>query len=517
MHTEASRKTVIIVGAGPAGLTAALELLRNTHMRVVVLEELDDVGGISRTIDYKGNRMDIGGHRFFSKNAWVMDWWKQLLPIADDADTNGVSLIPTDDSVLLVRSRLSRIYYLRKFFDYPISLSMQTMSNLGLWRLIKIGTSYLQATAFPRRKEKNLEDFFCNRFGQELYKTFFKDYTEKVWGVACRNISSEWGAQRIKGLSIRAALTHALKKLASPQNRSVSQTNVETSLIEKFLYPKLGPGQMWNAAADEIRSLGGEIHFSQKVVSIQRSANQVTDICSQDRSGQRQFWQGDYFISSMPIKDLVAACSPPAPMDVVAVARGLVYRDFITIGLKLKKLKPAESCAGPLNLLPDTWIYIQEPDVKIGRLQIFNNWSPALVSDAKSVWLGLEYFCQEGDSLWSLPDRDFANLAIGELTKINLIESNDALDYHVVRVPKAYPAYFGSYDKFESIRQWTDSLSNLFLIGRNGMHRYNNQDHSMLTAKIAAKAIWLEANHKEAKQALWSVNVEQEYHEETKR
>ncbi len=512
-----SEKTTIIIGAGPAGLTAALELKRQGGGKVIVLEELDDVGGISRTINHKGNRMDIGGHRFFSKNQWVMNWWRGLMPIAPHADKDGISLLPSEHNFMLVRSRLSRIYFLRKFFDYPISLSARTMANLGAWRLVKIGVSYVLAVVFPKKTESNLEDFFYNRFGKELYKTFFKDYTEKVWGIPCKEISAEWGAQRIKGLSVIAALKHAAGKLVLSKAHGVEQKNVETSLIERFLYPKFGPGQMWQQAAAEFTSLGGEIHFGQRVASIKHDSEKLSAIVSIDQSGQEHAWHGDFFISSMPVKDLIDACVPPAPDHVGNLARDLVYRDFMTIGLKLRKLKAAPSSSGPMNLLPDTWIYIQEPGVKLGRLQIFNNWSPSLVADPDTVWLGLEYFCQEGDELWSLSDEQFAQLAIAELEQIDLIESTEVLDYHVVRVPKAYPAYFGSYDHFDQIRAWTDQLSNLFLIGRNGMHRYNNQDHSMLTAKLAAEAIIEGNDSTQAKQVIWAVNAEQEYHEETRK
>lgn len=504
-------RRVLIIGAGPAGLTAALELQRRSDIVPIVFEALDDVGGISRTIEHHGNRMDIGGHRFFSKSDWVMDWWRQMMPPAPDKDENGFSKMPTEDRHLLIRPRLSRIYFLRRFFDYPISLSAKTMAGLGPVRLVRIGISYVLARLFPRKPERHLEDFFYNRFGGELYRTFFKDYTEKVWGVPCDQISPEWGAQRIKGLSITKALLHAARQLLGGGSKNVAQKGTETSLIERFLYPKFGPGQMWRVAAEEVRARGGEIHFGQRVVGLQREGERIVAVDTEDARGQRTRWEGDWVISTMAARDMTQALNPPPPAEVKAVADGLMYRDFITMGLLVKKLNPRAGGKAPLNLLPDTWIYIQEPDVKIGRLQIFNNWSPALVKSADTIWMGLEYFCQEGDELWRLPDEEFSRFAIAELAKIDLIDPADALDWHVVRVPKAYPAYFGSYDQFHILRDYTDAIPNLFLVGRNGMHRYNNQDHSMVTAKLAVDAILSGSTDKSP---IWSVNVEEEYHEE---
>lgn len=515
MSSTAKTPRVIIIGAGPAGLTAALELCRKSDIRPIVLEALEEVGGLSRTVEFRGNRMDIGGHRFFSKSDWVMDWWREILPPAvPPPGTAPVNYVPAEERVMLLRSRLSRIYFLRRFFDYPISLSAQTMKNLGIWRLVKIGISYARANFFPRHPERNLEDFFVNRFGGELYQTFFKDYTEKVWGVPCREISPEWGAQRIKGLSVWRALVHAAKKMMSGNKGGVAQKKTETSLIEKFLYPKYGPGQMWHVVTEQIKQAGGEIRHHAVVCGIEYDAGRIRTVCFRDqRTDEIHTLPCDHVISTMPVKDLFASLQPQPPEAVRSVAEGLMYRDFITVGVLARKLRksrytpPDSNC----NLLPDNWIYIQEPDVQVGRLQIFNNWSPALVKDPDTVWLGMEYFCQEGNALWQLSDADMGKLAVAELEKISLLDSGDVIDFHVVRVPKAYPAYFGTYDQFGTLRQFTDGIANLFLVGRNGMHRYNNQDHSMVTAKLAVEAILSDSPDKSA---LWSVNVEEDYHEE---
>jgi protoporphyrinogen oxidase len=515
---------VIIIGAGPAGLTAALELVRDGRMRPLVLEASHDVGGISRTVEYKGNRMDIGGHRFFSKSDWVMNWWREILPIAADAATVEIAYqgqrreIGADGTaagsggrVMLVRDRLSRIYFLRKYFDYPIKLNATTLLNLGPVRLFRIGLSYFRAMLFPRRPERSLEDFLFNRFGGELYRTFFKDYTEKVWGVPCDRISAEWGAQRIKGLSVIEALRHALRRRFGGTAQAT-----KTSLIEHFLYPRLGPGQMWQEVACRVVEGGGEIRFGQRVTGLRHESDRVVAVVTADAAGQAVEFSCDHAISTMPVKDLVAGIQPPAPVDVREVAAALPYRDFITVGLLVSRMRAncqAQSVRED-NMPPDNWIYIQERDVRVGRLQVFNNWSPHLVADEAKVWLGLEYFCQEGDDLWQRADQAMIDFAAGELEKIGMIDRSDVLDGTVIRVPKTYPAYFGAYEEFPRVRAWLDGLENLYLVGRNGMHRYNNQDHSMLTAKLAVEVI---LDGKVDKAAIWAVNIDDDYHEEARK
>jgi protoporphyrinogen oxidase len=520
-----TKKTAIIIGAGPAGLTAAYELLIKTNIKPIIFEVSNDIGGISKTINYKGNRIDLGGHRFFSKSERVMNWWQEILPLQGSLSKDDLILdrnIPlskeTDapdpqkqDEVLLVRSRLSRIFFLRKFFNYPISLNLKTLQNLGILRIIRIGWSYLTIRLFPIRKEKNLEDFFINRFGKELYLTFFKDYTEKVWGVPCSKIKPEWGAQRIKGLSITKAIIHALKNVFS-KDVSIDQKKTETSLIEQFLYPKYGPGQLWEKVSELITEKGGEVNLNQKVVGIETNKDKIISvIIRNEKTGKELEIESDYFFSCMPVKDLINSMKN-VPGNINEIASGLIYRDFITAGLLLNKLKIKNHTKHKTinDIVPDNWIYIQERDVKAGRLQIFNNWSPYMVKDENNVWIGLEYFCNEGDELWNMADKDFAEFAINEFCKIGIIEKEDVLDSVVIRMPKTYPAYFGTYDQFDMIREFADKIENLFLIGRNGMHRYNNQDHSMLTAMTAVENI---INNIKTKDNIWNINTEQEYHE----
>jgi len=523
------RKIAVIAGAGPAGLTAALELLRRSNITPLVFEAENQVGGISKTINYRGNRMDLGGHRFFSKSDWVMRWWQEILPIANEDTQLSNSLrinyqgrshnltsesmtASAPDAVMLVRRRLSRIFYRRRFFDYPLSLSAATLRNLGVVEALQIGMSYTQSQLSARLPEVSLEDFFINRFGARLYRTFFQGYTEKVWGVPCKEISAEWGAQRIKGLSVAKALRHAL---LSPLRSSLdaSQKGTETSLIERFLYPKLGPGQMWEEVARQVAKLGGQIHLRQRIVGLEHAGSRVTALNVLDEaSNSVRRVACDHFVSTLPVRDLIAFLSPE-DAQISTVAQGLPYRDFMTVGLLVRRMR--RSGRGrelPGNgLPPDNWIYIQEPDVRIGRLQVFNNWSPALVADPDFIWLGLEYFCKAGDDLWSMNDGRFIDFAAAELEKIGLIDRQDVLDGTLVRVPKAYPAYFGAYGEFGKLRAHMDLFSNLYPIGRNGMHRYNNQDHSMLAANAAVTSI---VNGGAGKAEIWLISSEDEYHEE---
>jgi protoporphyrinogen oxidase len=559
---SSKQRTAIIIGAGPAGLTAAFELLKNTDIKPIILEQGDYLGGLARTVNYKGNRIDIGGHRFFSKSDRVMDWWLDILPMQQSAEGDQLvtyrrasttvksSEIGPDpqktDRVMLVRNRKSRIYFMRRFFDYPVSLSVDVVKNLGLFRTAKVGISYIKSSLFPIKPETSLEEFFTNRFGKELYLTFFKSYTEKVWGVPCHEISAAWGAQRIKGLSLWKAIFHFFKSAFSSSN-DVQQKDTETTLIERFLYPKLGPGQMWEIVAEQIIAKGGEIIFNSTATSISVEGTTVKEVSALDSStNQTSKYAADYVFSTMPMKELVTALQTAKPANVQEVSDGLVYRDFITVGLLVNKLlvkdkvgktktasngkssssnsssstnidngiKPASRADSALEStapISDNWIYIQEPDVKLGRLQIFNNWSPYMVADQSKIWLGLEYFCDDTDEMWKWEDSTMVKFAGEELEKIGIIRSTDILDSIVIHVPKTYPGYFGTYHRFDELRTWIDQFQNLFLVGRNGMHKYNNQDHSMLTAMVAVENIACGQTNKDN---LWSINTETDYHEE---
>lgn len=509
-------KKAVIIGAGPAGLTAALEFLENTDIKPIIYEMTADIGGIAKTVNYKGNRIDIGSHRFFSKSDKIIKWWKAIYPMQTAFSQDGLSPDADPektDNVFLLRKRLSRIFYLRKFFDYPVSLSVNTLSNLGLRRIIRIGASYIWIRLFPVKKEKSLEDFFINRFGRELYLTFFKDYTEKVWGVPCTSIPVDWGAQRIKGLSVGRAFLHAIKRVFSKGN-PMDPKGTETSLIEQFLYPKFGPGQLWEEVAKIIRNKGGEIHLNQKVIGLGLEKDVVCHVRIKDqKTGQERNELADYFLSTMPIKDLMVALETDVPPKVKKIAEGLKYRDFITVGMLLNKLKVKNNTKikTPSHSIPDHWIYVQETDVLMGRVQMFNNWSPYMVKDPNKIWMGLEYFCSEGDSLWNMSDEKIKDLAQGELERMGFINVSDVLDGVVLRMPKAYPAYFGTYEHFHEIKDYISGIENLFLIGRNGMHRYNNMDHSMMTAIVAVGNI---RTGIVSKDNIWSVNTERQYHEE---
>ena len=504
-------KTAVVIGAGPAGLTAAYELCRRSNdWKIVVLEESSQIGGISRTVVCDDCRIDIGGHRFFSKSKEVNDLWAELMPIqgrpsSDDLLLNRKCRVEPggpdpekEDRVMLRRRRVSRIYYLRHFFDYPISLRPATFLAMGLVRTWKAGWSYLFSVFF-KRPEHSLEDFYINRFGRVLYSMFFEDYTEKLWGVHPSNISPEWGAQRVKGLSLWKAIVNIF--LSGKAKR-------ETSLIEEFIYPKRGPGQLWEALADDLRAKGVEIRMNARVAGMTRSGDEVREVVL--ANGDRVAC--DAVFSSMPVKDLVAAFGD-VPEDVGSIASKLPYRDFITVGLLVDRLaiKNTTKLKTVNDIVPDTWIYVQERDVRMGRIQIFNNWSPYMVDDVKRhVWIGLEYFCSEGDEFWNMGDAAFIDMATAELRKIGVLGADEPVRKSVrIKVKKAYPAYFGSYAEFGKVRKWLDGFSNLFCIGRNGQHRYNNMDHSMLCGMVAVKALLGEVE----KSAVWDVNTEEEYHE----
>ena len=514
-------KKVLIIGAGPAGLTAAYELLdRSKEYEVVVLEESDCIGGISKTVNYKGNRMDMGGHRFFSKVPEVNQWWEKMLPAQgalpyDDVVLNRISTIvpggpdpQQTDRVMLRRNRLSRIFFNGRFFDYPISLKMETIKNMGFGTTIIVGFSYLK-TLVIKREEKSLEDFYINRFGKKLYSMFFENYTENLWGRHPSEISPEWGAQRVKGLSITAVLKDILGKIFLKENRKV-----ETSLIEEFAYPKLGPGQLWELTASEIENLGGTIIKNARVVNIIKNESNSLVGLVYEKDGQQVTLEGDIVISSMPVKDLVMGMND-VPEEYSAIAKGLPYRDYITVGVLVSKLNLVNNTNIKTigNIVPDNWVYVHDKNVKMGRFQIYNNWSPYMVKEIeKYIWVGLEYFCNEGDEMWSMPDDAFAQMAIREMVQLGMISDVEQVcDSHVERVKKAYPAYFDTYDRMDSLREYLDSIPNLFCVGRNGQHRYNNIDHSMCTSFEAVKNI---LSGEQSKENIWNVNTEKEYHEQ---
>ena len=515
-------KNVVIIGAGPAGLTAAVELLKDggSIYNVTILEESSDIGGISKTVSFKGNRMDLGGHRFFTKVDEVNKFWNDIMPLqgADSYDdkklgrkkplSEGGPDPEKTDRVCLVRDRVSRIYYRKHFFDYPISMKLDTIKNLGFFTTAKAGCSYLK-TCVVKKPEDNRENFYINRFGKVLYGMFFESYTEKLWGRHPREISADWGAQRVKGLSIMAVLKDMTRKLFGTKGKG----EVETSLIEQFWYPKLGPGQMWEETAAKAVSLGAKLYKNHKVTGIGVKDGRAVSVTCETPSGEKTF-DADIILSSMPLKELVLAVNgTQVPEDVMETAKGLPYRDFITMGLLVDKLKLKNTTKIKTlgDIVPDNWIYVQDKGVKLGRIQIFNNWSPYMVADPdNTVWIGLEYFCNEGDDFWNMTDRESAKLAVKELRGMGVIDKGAVKAFHREKVKKAYPAYFDTYKDIDRVIDYVDGLQNIYCIGRNGQHRYNNMDHSMLTAMKAAQAI---KSGRTDKTAIWNVNTEKEYHE----
>ena len=513
---EKKIKTAIIIGAGPAGLSAAYGLLK-MDIKPVILEELDVVGGIARTVVHNGNGVDLGGHRLFSKSTTILDLWENLLPLQGKPaidykllDRN-VTTSPAGpdpdktDRVMLKRERLSRIYYENKFFDYPISLNIKTMTNMGIKRIVTAGCSYLKSCII-KRQENSLEDFMINRFGKVLYELFFEKYTQKVWGLHPKNISKEWGEQRIKGLSLHKVLLNAF---ASCFNKSKNEK--ETSLIREYYYPKYGCGQLWSTMADEIVNHGGEIHYNSKVIGFKNSDKHIESVIIKDNNNNTVEFCADYIISSMPIKDLIKGLND-VPSDVSNIAENLPYRDYILVGFYLDKfnLKNNTNIKTINNICPDNWIYLQDEYITAGRLQIMNNWSPYLVKDFQNkVFISLEYFATEGDSLWEKTEKEMLAIALKDIHNLNLAEKENILDTLVIKVKKAYPAYFGIYSQFDKIKDFLNNYDNLYCIGRNGQHKYNNMDHSMLSGLEAA---WCIKNNTD-KNILWNVNTEKEYHE----
>lgn len=514
---------VLIIGAGPAGITAGYELKKRApEMDVTILEADGRIGGISRTVRYKGNRMDIGGHRFFSKDKRVTDWWEDVMPTQgapafDYARLGRESTIreggpdpEKEDRVMLSRNRVSRIYYRKKFFDYPVKMNVNTIRNMGFVTTMEAGMSYVAATA-KKLPEDSLENFYINRFGRKLYSMFFEGYTEKLWGRHPRNISADWGAQRVKGLSVTAILKDIAMKMVPGK---VDSQKVETSLIEEFAYPKYGPGQLWEAAAADFEEMGGKIIKHARVTSIHNSDGHVDGLSWEDADGNVHDMTADIVISSMPLRDLVAAMKD-VPEDISEIAAGLPYRDFVTVGLLVHKLNLKNETKIPTlgNIVPDNWIYVQDTGVKLGRIQIFNNWSPYMVKDPENtVWIGLEYFCTEGDEYWNMPGRKWKGMGVRELKKMGVISGiEDVIDAHCEKVKKAYPAYFDTYAQIDELIEYLNKYDNLYCIGRNGQHRYNNMDHSMETAFQTVDNI---LSGKTDKTNIWNVNTEKEYHEE---
>ena len=513
-------KNVIIIGVGPAGITAAYELSKLEGYNIIILEATDRVGGISQTVRYNGNRMDIGGHRFFSKDSRVRDWWQEMLPLQGSPSKDDVAFgrkkdfsengpdPETTDEVMLVRDRISRIYYKNHFFDYPVSLKWDTLKNMGFVTTVKAGFSYLGAK-MHKRPEDSLENFYINRFGKVLYSMFFEGYTEKLWGRHPSEISADWGAQRVKGLSITAVIKDMFRKIFGKNKKAT-----ETSLIESFSYPKFGPGQLWELALSKAKTNGVKVLMNCKVTDFKIEDGKINGVIFTNKDGRRCMVTSDTVISTMPVNELIVGLGENVPENIKTAAEGLPFRDFMTVGLLLKKtnLENKTDYKTLGNIVPDCWIYVQDTSVKLGRIQVFNNWSPYLVSDPENtVWVGLEYFCREGDELWSMSNDEAVEFAISELVKIGIIDRDDVLDSHRELIKKAYPAYFDTYSEMDSIIEHLNTYENLYCIGRNGQHRYNNMDHSMATAFEAVSNI---KNGVTDKTNIWNVNTEKEYHEE---
>ena len=469
-----SRSDVVVIGAGPTGLTAAWELVRAGHKVTVFERDPKDVGGLARTLYYKGFRFDIGAHRFFSKNGDISRWWNARLP---------------GDFVRI--KRLTRILYGGRFYHYPL-LAKDALFGLGLCNSTACVLSYLWRKMFPLKSEQSFEDWVINHFGDRLYRIFFKTYTEKVWGMPCNQISSDWASQRIKGLSLKKAIMDALGF------RSSGQETVKT-LIDEFEYPRFGAGTLWEKTRDEIVEGGGDVFMDRTVCRFERRGNVITAVHTVTATGQEECWRADSFIVSMPLRDCVLSMEPSLEPDVQAAARRLSYRDFMLVALIVNRT----------NLFPDNWIYIHDPAVKVGRIENYNNWTREMAPQPNATCLELEYFCSMNDELWQMADAEVMGLAKRELEKLGLAKADEVIDGCVVRVEKAYPVYNADYrQNVDIIRQSLSRLKNLQVVGRNGMHKYNNQDHSMLTGMLAARNLDGEAND------VWRVNGDAEYLEE---
>jgi protoporphyrinogen oxidase len=470
----------VIIGAGPAGLTAAYQLSKQGQPVAVLEGDPEYVGGLSRTVNYKGFHFDIGGHRFFSKSREVEDLWTE---IAGD--------------LMLDRPRSSRIYYRGQFFTYPLK-PFEALSKLGVIESTLCVLSFLRAQIRPKQNPKSFEDWVTNQFGGRLFRIFFKTYTEKVWGMSCSEISADWAAQRIKGLSLGSAIKHALLPARKPKDR----TAVVKTLIDTFRYPRKGPGMMWDACARKVRQMGGQVLLGRRAMSCRFDpAEKVWTVTACTADGATETYRGEHLISSMPIRELVAQIEPRLPEPVIAAAQSLRYRDFLTVGLILHER----------NRVQDNWIYIHDPSVKVGRVQNYKSWSPEMVPDPAYCSYGLEYFCFEGDGLWAMPDAGLIDLAKREIEQVGLGRADDVMDACVIRQRKAYPVYDDAYQSHvETIRAALERhCGNIHLVGRNGMHKYNNQDHAMMTAMLTAKNILAGENQFD----VWKVNQDAEYHE----
>ncbi len=482
MHNP--ERHVAIIGGGPAGLTAGYLLAQQGWDVTIFESDPQYLGGISKTVQYKGFRFDIGGHRFFSKSTEVEAFWSEIL---------GPDMID--------RPRLSRIYYRGKFFQYPLK-AMEALTKLGVFESLLCVLSYLQARLFPVRNPKSFEDWVVNQFGRRLFGIFFKTYTEKVWGMSCKEISADWAAQRIKGLSLASAIRNALFPAAKPEGAVQDRSKVIKTLIDTFRYPRLGPGMMWERCGQRIREMGGTIHMGHAVEGLDRASSEHWTVTAKSLTdGARIRVQAAHVISSTDIRALSAMIQPPVSSQAAASANALRYRDFLTVSLMVRDTQ----------CLPDNWIYIHDPSVKVGRIQNFKSWSPELVPDPSMACYGLEYFCFEGDGLWTTPDRELIALAAEEIEKVGLARKSDVLDGYVVRQPKAYPVYDDDYaTHVETVRSDLErSCAGLHLVGRNGMHKYNNQDHAMMTAMLTARNIMAG----EPLYDVWQVNQDAEYHE----